>query len=111
MQSNHKRVQANQHSARKTYYELNNIGWCARPKHCAEEKEEGDVVFLRKGQFKKASNMNYCLDFSIRVEDELQRLLDETCQQRGCTQEEITVDEENELYDEARNRIVERDGD
>jgi hypothetical protein len=62
------------------------------------------------GQFKKASNMNYCLDFSIRVEDEMLRLIQATCNERGCTQEDLTIDEESELYEEARNRIVEQDG-
>jgi hypothetical protein len=42
--------------ARKAYYEINGIGWCSRPPHCTEE---GEKFFLRKGKFKKASNMNY----------------------------------------------------
>ncbi|ORY29229.1 hypothetical protein BCR33DRAFT_793070 [Rhizoclosmatium globosum] len=37
------------------YYAANNIGWIARPPH----KKDG---FIRQGRFKKASNMNYCLD-------------------------------------------------
>ena len=73
-------------------------------------KEEGDVVFLRKGQFKKASNMNYCLDFSIRVEDELQKLIDATCTEQGCSQEDLSIKEENKLYEQARNTVVEQDG-
>ncbi|KAF8242296.1 hypothetical protein K440DRAFT_607581 [Wilcoxina mikolae CBS 423.85] len=93
--------------ARKAFYELNHIGWCSRPPHCTEE---GDRFFLRKGQFKKASNMNYCLDFSIRVEDEMLRLIEETCQARGITQEELTIEEETELYEKARDTMVERDG-
>jgi cellulose synthase/poly-beta-1,6-N-acetylglucosamine synthase-like glycosyltransferase len=93
--------------ARKAFYELNQIGWCSRPPHCTTEAEN---YFLRKGQFKKASNMNYCLDFSIRVEDETHRLIEETCRERGCTQDDLTIDEENELYENARNTIVEKDG-
>ena len=33
---------------RKAYYDRNNIGWTARPKHGADG-------FIRKGRFKKAS--------------------------------------------------------
>jgi hypothetical protein len=93
--------------ARKAFYELNGIGWCARPPHCTKE---GPNYFLRKGQFKKASNMNYCLDFSIRVEDEWLRLIEETCKQRGCLQSDLSIDEENDLYEKAREKIVENDG-
>jgi len=99
---------ANPHRrARKAFYELNHIGWCSRPPHCTEE---GDNYFLRKGQFKKASNMNYCLDFSIRVEDEMLRLIEETCRERGCTQEDLTIEEETVLYEKARDAMVEKDG-
>jgi hypothetical protein len=54
--------------------------------------------------------MNYCLDFSIRVEDEMLRLIEATCNERGCTSADLTIEEENELYDQARNTIVEKDG-
>ena len=97
----------NLHRARKAFYELNGIGWCSRPPHCTVE---GPNYFLRKGQFKKASNMNYCLDFSLRVEDELLRLIEVTCGERGCTQENLTVEDEDELYTRARNTIIEKDG-
>ena len=93
--------------ARQAYYELNNIGWCSRPPHCTEE---GEKFFLRKGKFKKASNMNYCLDFSGRVEDDWLRLINEECQRRGCAQEDLTIEDEEELYDQARESQIERDG-
>src|SRR5689334_1815531 len=115
--------------ARKAFYELNNIGWVARPKHNepnkkkkgglfsrkkAEEDEsekagEPEPTFIRAGHFKKASNMNYCLDFSLRVEDELLRLIEERCIARGCTQEELTIEEEDELYMQAMNTMLEKD--
>ncbi|ORY29216.1 hypothetical protein BCR33DRAFT_745329 [Rhizoclosmatium globosum] len=47
------------------YYATNNIGWIARPPH----KKDG---FIRQGRFKKASNMNFCLDISLQVEQHLQ---------------------------------------
>ena len=80
--------------ARRQYYAANHIGWCARPPH----SQDG---FLRKGRFKKASNLNYCLDFSNRVEDELLRLI--THRQESGTDDtrNITLDEENALYQEA----------
>ncbi len=65
--------------------------------------------FIRKGQFKKASNMNYCLDFSIRVEDECLRLMGSRAEIKQCTVEDLTIEEENELYDEAMRIIVESD--
>lgn len=54
--------------------------------------------------------MNYCLDFSIRVEDEMLRLTEATCAERGCTKEDLSIEEEADLYEQARNTIVERDG-
>lgn len=89
--------------ARKAYYELNNIGWCARPGHCTEE---GEKFFLRKGKFKKASNMNHCLSFSSNVEDEWLRLVAEECQKRNCSQADLTIDEEEDLYDQARESQI-----
>lgn len=92
--------------ARQAYYELNNIGWCSRPPHCTQE---GPNYFLRKGKFKKASNMNYCLDFSGRVEDEWLRLIAEECRKRGCAKEELTIEDEEELYDRARETQIKKD--
>jgi len=65
--------------------------------------------FVRKGQFKKASNMNYCLDFSIRVEDEFLRLMAAKAQEKGCEVEELTKEDENELNEEAMKTIIESD--
>lgn len=50
--------------ARIDFYTDNSIGWVARPRH-------GDNGFRRRGKFKKASNMNYALMVSNRVEDKL----------------------------------------
>jgi hypothetical protein len=51
--------------ARMDYYHDNNIGWVSRPKHNSNG-------FLRKGKFKKASNMNFALNVSQKVESYLQ---------------------------------------
>ena len=101
-------VKEDMQEARKAFYELNHIGWCSRPAH-KTDKDSPDY-YVRKGQFKKASNMNYCLDFSIRVEDELLKLIADTCRERSCTQDDLSIEDEDNLYDQARNTIVERDG-
>jgi hypothetical protein len=48
--------------ARKEFYFDNEIGWVARPGH----NKDG---FIRKGKFKKASNMNYALNVANKVEE------------------------------------------
>ncbi|CAK7228528.1 hypothetical protein SBRCBS47491_006935 [Sporothrix bragantina] len=50
--------------ARIDFYADHSIGWVARPGH-------GDNGFQRRGKFKKASNMNYALMISCRVEEKL----------------------------------------
>lgn len=59
-----------QREARINFYSDNNIGWVARPPH-------GKNGFQRRGKFKKASNMNFALMISNKVEDRL------ACIQRG----------------------------
>lgn len=54
---------------RRAFYAAHNIGWVARPGH--KPKGEGLQRFIRRGKFKKASNMNYALGISLRVEDKL----------------------------------------
>lgn len=49
---------------RMEFYADEDIGWTARPKH-------GVDGFVRRGRFKKASNMNYGLDLSLRLEEKL----------------------------------------
>lgn len=58
--------------ARRDFYEEHNIGWVARPVHNPKPNlEAGERLFLRRGKFKKASNMNYALSISNRVEEKL----------------------------------------
>ncbi|KAL9092826.1 MAG: hypothetical protein Q9165_004244 [Trypethelium subeluteriae] len=49
------------------FYADHSIGWVARPKH-------GENGFLRRGKFKKASNMNFALMISCKVEDKLRHI-------------------------------------
>jgi hypothetical protein len=88
---------------RKKFYKANNIGWCARPPH-------GKDGFVRAGKFKKASNMNYCLSFSLRVEDELLRLMKLKADVEGRSQETLSIEEEEELYQQAVQTIIKADG-
>lgn len=63
-------ISAEEAQARRDFYDENNIGWVARPKH-NPKPEDGEQPFLRRGKFKKASNMNYAMMVSNRVEDKL----------------------------------------
>lgn len=73
------------------------------------KKRRNPEGFQRKGQFKKASNMNYCMDFSIKVEDETLRLMELRATVKQCTQEELSIEEENECYEEAMKTVIESD--
>jgi hypothetical protein len=123
--------------ARKQYYAENNIGYCARlPNRKSPPKKSwswfrkaapvvdnnaandkiltpqalaNKIGFVRQGKFKKASNMNYGLEFSNRVEDELRRLTDTYCQRKGCTSEDLTVEDDDILYQEALENMLARD--
>jgi hypothetical protein len=59
-------ISEDERQARIDFYQDHSIGWTARPKH-------GSEGFIRKGKFKKASNMNFGLMLSCRVEGKLQR--------------------------------------
>lgn len=59
-------------SARIAYYTNHGIGWVARPPH---SNEAGG--FKRAGRFKKASNMNYALQLSLRLERHLETLINQ----------------------------------
>ncbi|KAF9561703.1 hypothetical protein CPC08DRAFT_722637 [Agrocybe pediades] len=55
---------------RLAFYANHNIGWVARPKH--DNAPDG---FKRAGRFKKASNMNYGLALSLKMEKHLETLI------------------------------------
>ncbi|WPH01751.1 Hypothetical protein R9X50_00460300 [Acrodontium crateriforme] len=85
--------------ARQDFYDEHNIGWVARPKH-NPKPEEGEEVFLRRGKFKKASNMNYAMWTSNRVEDKLAVIE---------RHENWTQDDEAAAYRDALAEVVEED--
>lgn len=84
---------------RRDFYDEHNMGWVARPKHNPKPKE-GEELFLRRGKFKKASNMNYAMWVSVRVENILK------CVQRH---EGWTQDDEAAAYRDALAKVVEED--
>jgi hypothetical protein len=102
-------VDEKQAEARKAFYELHEIGWCSRPQHKTDVDKDDPEYFERRGKFKKASNMNYCLDFSLRVEEEMLRQMDARCAAHDCTYSDLTMEDESELYDTARDFVVASD--
>lgn len=102
-------------------------GWFKKSKSVAEntmaentEAEKTDEIdgpqalanklgFERKGKFKKASNMNWGLAFSNKVEDEMARLTLLECQQRDCTADTLTVDDDDRLYRLALDNMLAAD--
>jgi len=53
--------------------------------------------------------MNYCLSFSLKVEDELLRLMKEKSDSERRPQEEFLLEEEELLYQEAMDTIITND--
>ncbi|KAK5192574.1 hypothetical protein LTR99_009673 [Exophiala xenobiotica] len=89
-------IPAEQAQERREYYDEHNIGWVSRPKH-KPKPVEGEKAFIRAGKFKKASNMNYGLNVSARVEDRL-ALIDRN--------EAWTVENEREAYDTVLAEVI-----
>ncbi|KAF2427413.1 hypothetical protein EJ08DRAFT_699638 [Tothia fuscella] len=85
--------------ARREFYDEHNIGWTARPRH-DPTPSDGDVPFLRRGKFKKASNMNYGLWVSQRIEEKL------ATKDRSPNWSQI---EESEAYREALAEVIQED--
>ncbi|QUC19563.1 uncharacterized protein UV8b_03804 [Ustilaginoidea virens] len=83
---------------RKEFYADNRIGWVARPKH------HGDEGFVRKGKFKKASNMNFALNISQKVEAYMQEHADSRMADLGTNW--ITEEEEEKMYETALSRVL-----
>lgn len=75
------------------FYEENGFGYVARPPH-------GQNGFMRKGRFKKASNMNYCLSISLKVEDEFEEM------RLGSEFLEFSPQLESKVYLKALEKVV-----
>lgn len=63
-------IDSEQAAERRIYYADHGIGWIARPAH--SNATDG---FKRAGRFKKASNMNYALKISLKLEKHLAKFL------------------------------------
>lgn len=83
---------------RQDFYDEHNIGWVARPRH--DPSGSHGTPFVRAGKFKKASNMNYALWVSNRVEEKLENL------QRTAT---WTQEDEGRAYGQALVEVVNED--
>jgi hypothetical protein len=79
--------------ARIEFYADHSIGWVARPRHGADG-------FQRRGKFKKASNMNFALMISCKVEEKL------ALYERGP---EWTQHDEALAYESALKEVLEED--
>jgi hypothetical protein len=80
--------------ARIEFYADHSIGWVARPKH-------GENGFLRRGKFKKASNMNFALMVSCKVEEKLEAI------QRTP---DWSQHDEAQAYERSLKEVLEEDG-
>lgn len=80
--------------ARIEFYADHNIGWTARPGHNVDG-------FIRKGKFKKASNMNYGLAISNAVEEALQQI------DRPADWTQV---DESIAYERCLKAVLEKDG-
>ena len=87
-------------SERVAFYADNNIGWVARPKH--DDSEGG---FKRRGRFKKASNMNYGLALSLKMEEHIKKLELDRAEKRQRGEE--LPDDDGELEEKALELAVE----
>lgn len=85
--------------ARLDFYDEHNIGWTSRPAH-KPKPSDGEQPFLRRGKFKKASNMNYGLWISNRIEAKL----------AAVQRDELwTQEHEAEAYKAALAEVLEED--
>jgi hypothetical protein len=82
------------------FYHDNNIGWVARPKH-------GENGFIRAGKFKKASNMNYGLNISNKVEEKLISGISRVTSEKDGF---ISAHDEEALYQQALDEVLQEDG-
>lgn len=84
---------------RNNYYEEHRVGWVARPKHNPQPTDGGEA-FVRAGKFKKASNMNYALTVSSRIEEKLAKI------ERG---EEWSQEADQEAYERCLGEVKNED--
>ena len=84
------------------FYEDNGIGWVARPKH---DNSEGG--FKRRGRFKKASNMNYGLALTLKMEEHIRKLELERGEKGSVTDSTVSDDVNEEIEEQALRLAIE----
>ena len=84
------------------FYAENGIGWVARPKH---DSSEGG--FDRRGRFKKASNMNYGLALSLKMEEYIVKLELERAEKASVSDSAASDKGGEEIEEEALRLAVE----
>ncbi|KAG2019686.1 hypothetical protein CC2G_005101 [Coprinopsis cinerea AmutBmut pab1-1] len=94
-------IPEDQRQERIAFYANHNIGWVARPGHSSEP--DG---FKRAGKFKKASNMNYGLELSLKLEKFLAQLEAEGAEDDGeeCLEDRAMKMAAEEMYEESGRR-------
>lgn len=96
-------ISAEEAQVRRDFYHDNDIGWTARPKH-------GEDGFERKGKFKKASNMNFALNISQKLEARMHETVeDRRHHQAGCNDADPIMLEEyelDEIYDNCLSQVL-----
>lgn len=97
-------ISEEQRQERIAFYANHNIGWVARPKH--DSSPEG---FKRAGRFKKASNMNYGLALSIKLEKYL-KTLEEAVENGEMEEEEGSQSLEDKALEMAIEETFEESG-
>ena len=83
------------------FYADHGIGWVARPKH--DDSEGG---FKRRGRFKKASNMNYGLALSLKMEEIIRRLEIERGEKASLADSSASSDDYSEDIEEQALRLA-----
>ena len=84
------------------FYEDNGIGWVARPPH--DNAVDG---FKRRGRFKKASNMNYGLELTLKMEEHILKLELERGEKASVTDSTISDDVGDDLEEQALRMAIE----
>lgn len=96
-------IGAEEREERIAFYANHNIGWVARPGHSSAP--DG---FKRAGKFKKASNMNYGLALSLKLEKflaELEVSGEEDGPGEQCLEDKAMRMAEEEIYEESGRRF------
>ncbi|KAK9467989.1 glycosyl transferase family group 2-domain-containing protein [Lipomyces arxii] len=83
---------------RRRFYDDHLVGYVARP-------APGQNGYVRAGRFKKASNMNYCLNVSNRVEEILEE------KSKGLDLEKLDESVEIHMYEDALAQVAKEDPD